>query len=249
MLAMSKSALPRVARDNINQRLWVMNSNDAAPGSSYPSQVTATPTGPLARLKRGDPPALAVGATAVLATAMGLVVARRLVRNPARAAGLGLNRPATEPLVALVGGLLSSSCCAIQLILNLFSVSCAGFAVMDVYRIPFTCLTFGLLGWKRMIAKQSGAPFITRESLAVMGAALVLTLMPNMVRASNERVKVNDVGQTEWYSVQGMKCLGCANGFKKDLLAKGEGGLLSQSSTGRYPTTSIAGSRGDSVTW
>ena len=99
-----------------------------------------------------------------------------------------------------------------------------------------------------MIAKQSsGAPLVTRESLAVMGAALVLTLMPSMVRASNERAKVNDVGQTEWYSVQGMKCLGCANGFKKDLMAKGEGGL-SHESARRCSATSRVGSLHDPLT-
>ena len=35
---------------------------------------------------------------------------------------------------AVLGGLLCSSCCIVQLLLNSFSVGCAGFAVLTPYR-------------------------------------------------------------------------------------------------------------------
>jgi hypothetical protein len=38
---------------------------------------------------------------------------------------------------AIINGLLGSSCCLIQLILNLFSIGCAGFSVLTPYRTIF----------------------------------------------------------------------------------------------------------------
>lgn len=47
---------------------------------------------------------------------------------------------------AVVGGLLSSQCCIIQLALNAMSVGCAGFSVLSPYRPAFlAATTAGLL--------------------------------------------------------------------------------------------------------
>lgn len=179
--------------------------------------------------------------TALLATVAGLLVARRF-------RGLRVMRAVTvgEPLVGLVGGLLSSSCCAIQLLLNLVSVSCAGFAALDFFRVPFTCLTFGLLGWRRMSAYLAGGPLLTMQSLAIFITSLTLTLMPSMVRASNERSRTSNIGsgslQKVQFSVQGMKCLGCASGFKRDLLQRdGVGDVVVEWESAERATVTVTG--------
>ncbi|KAF6254320.1 hypothetical protein COO60DRAFT_333071 [Scenedesmus sp. NREL 46B-D3] len=44
-------------------------------------------------------------------------------------------------LGALTGGLLSSSCCVIQLVLNYTSIGCAGFSALTPYRHVFRAIT------------------------------------------------------------------------------------------------------------
>lgn len=44
---------------------------------------------------------------------------------------------------AVLAGLLNSSCCVVQLILNWFSVGCAGFAILDPFRPIFLTASFG----------------------------------------------------------------------------------------------------------
>jgi hypothetical protein len=44
-------------------------------------------------------------------------------------------------LGALTGGLLSSSCCVIQLVLNYTSIGCAGFSALTPYRHVFRAMT------------------------------------------------------------------------------------------------------------
>lgn len=44
-------------------------------------------------------------------------------------------------LGALTGGLLSSSCCIIQLVLNYTSIGCAGFSALTPYRHVFRAIT------------------------------------------------------------------------------------------------------------
>lgn len=42
---------------------------------------------------------------------------------------------------AILGGLLSSQCCVIQLALNVMSVGCAGFSALSPYRPAFLAAT------------------------------------------------------------------------------------------------------------
>lgn len=48
--------------------------------------------------------------------------------------------------LAVLGGLLSSSCCVLQLLLNALSVGCAGFSALTPYRPLFLALTASSLG-------------------------------------------------------------------------------------------------------
>lgn len=48
--------------------------------------------------------------------------------------------------LAVLGGLLSSSCCVLQLFLNALSVGCAGFSALTPYRPLFLALTASSLG-------------------------------------------------------------------------------------------------------
>ena len=61
------------------------------------------------------------------------------------------SRPQPSPpsppslLIALVGGLLSSSCCIVQLALNALAFGCAGFAALDKFRAPAAAATAAAL--------------------------------------------------------------------------------------------------------
>ncbi len=48
--------------------------------------------------------------------------------------------------LAVLGGLLSSSCCVLQLALNAASLGCAGFSALTPYRPLFLAATAGGLG-------------------------------------------------------------------------------------------------------
>lgn len=73
--------------------------------------------------------------------------------KPACAAGCqSENTPSYGSWVALFGGsLLCSSCCVIQLVLNAFSFSCAGFAVLSPYKGAFRAVA--LIGAGSMLLR------------------------------------------------------------------------------------------------
>ncbi|KAF9179657.1 hypothetical protein BGZ51_006751, partial [Haplosporangium sp. Z 767] len=77
-------------------------------------------------------------------------------------------------------GLLSSSCCVIQLILNAFSIGCAGFSLLTPFRPLFLSLTLLLIiytffkhGWS------------SRATTLTVTASLILALTPEMVSVVN----------------------------------------------------------------
>jgi hypothetical protein len=78
-----------------------------------------------------------VGGASVTALLLLVVLKHGLSRLP--------RARAFEILGATAGGLLSSSCCVIQLALNAFGLGCAGFAALDRWRPLTLSLTFSSL--------------------------------------------------------------------------------------------------------
>ncbi len=131
-----------------------------------------------------------------------------------------------ELLAASLGGLLSSSCCTIQLVLNSVSVGCAGFAVLDRFRPFFLFFTFSSLAYKTAMydVRLHHKPW---RSLSTWIVALVLATSPAVVRRLNRGgsggLVAGAAGQPPLlllqYKVVGMKCEACANGLKNALEA------------------------------
>ncbi|KAK9840601.1 hypothetical protein WJX81_003915 [Elliptochloris bilobata] len=72
--------------------------------------------------------------------------------------------------LAVLGGLLSSSCCVLQLFLNALSFGCAGFSLLTPYRPLFLALTagsFGLAHWRNRNARQTLFALAVSASLAL----------------------------------------------------------------------------------
>jgi hypothetical protein len=85
---------------------------------------------------------------------------------------------------AVVGGLLSSSCCAVQLALNALSLGCAGFAVLDKLRPAFLALTVtGLTAKALMYDVRS--PAALRRAVPTWLLALGLAATPELVKMVN----------------------------------------------------------------
>jgi len=83
-------------------------------------------------------------------------------------------------LSALALGLLSSSCCVVQLFLNLFSIGCAGFSVLTQFRPLFLSISSLLILYT--IFKYR---FSTRTVLT-LAITLILTATPEMVSVYNQ---------------------------------------------------------------
>ncbi|KAG0047789.1 hypothetical protein BGZ83_007223 [Gryganskiella cystojenkinii] len=83
-------------------------------------------------------------------------------------------------LSALVLGLLSSSCCIIQLVLNVFSIGCAGFSVLTDFRPLFLSISSLLILYT--IYKYR---FSSRTALT-LAITLILTATPEMVAVYNQ---------------------------------------------------------------
>mmetsp|Transcript_48841 Transcript_48841/g.110840 ORF Transcript_48841/g.110840 Transcript_48841/m.110840 type:complete len:355 (+) Transcript_48841:108-1172(+) len=150
---------------------------------------------------------------------------------------LGLLKPllaskVVNGLVVSVGGLLSSSCCALQLALNYFSLSCAGFAALDIFRPFFRALTFGAMVARSLLEHRDGIFYPRPGSWA---AAAFLSFLPELVRFRNrldlsspgagkeESGGAAAAGQVETVTlranVAGVKCEACANGLRNSFVA------------------------------
>lgn len=174
-------------------------------------------------------PTRATRATAATAMVSMLVLAVVLLRKGRVSKGR-----LVELLAATVGGLLSSSCCAVQLVLNSISVGCAGFAVLDRFRPLFLLLTFSSLAYKTVTydVHLHKKPL---RSLPTWLVAVALASAPVLVRRLNR----GGLSMGSWssasslhgtaprpvmlrYRVRGMKCEACANGLKNALEALGD---------------------------
>jgi len=119
---------------------------------------------------------------------------------------------------------MCSSCCIIQLLLNSFSVGCAGFAALTPYRPAFLSITVASLVGNYLKYRNK-----RRTALAV-AVAFGLTVTPELVRLFNEgrlpklprlMNSCQEGGQANTKSVfhvEGMKCLACCAKVKQHVL-------------------------------
>eukprot|EP01065_Artemidia_motanka_P013720 TRINITY_DN1769_c0_g2_i1.p1 TRINITY_DN1769_c0_g2~~TRINITY_DN1769_c0_g2_i1.p1 ORF type:complete len:186 (+),score=35.21 TRINITY_DN1769_c0_g2_i1:73-630(+) len=117
--------------------------------------------------------------------------------------------------VALLGSLLGSSCCVVQLCLNALNFGCAGFAVLDPYRPVFLTLSTLTLGWKATEDSRRGR-FNPASFAATCLATASLALSPFIVRWYNRRGSVSMLSKRV-YDVAGLKCEACAAGLRRTL--------------------------------
>jgi copper chaperone CopZ len=83
--------------------------------------------------------------------------------------------------LSLIGGLLSSSCCVIQLLLNSLQLGCAGFAVLIPWQPHFRTLT--LLALAHLVYREG----LSRRSLLTVVATVALMFSQDVVRFHNLR--------------------------------------------------------------
>lgn len=171
------------------------------------------------QLDTKDPKAAQQQKLVVPMTALGTLVAASatavLARRPSNV--VAPNR-LVEMSVATVGGLLSSSCCVLQLVLNSLSIGCAGFAVLDRFRPFFLALTFSSLAFKTWYFDVRLKRTVWR-SIPTWIVALALAFSPHAVKFINRAAASSASRQPQVYrlDVKGMKCEACANGLKREL--------------------------------
>ncbi|CAF0871910.1 unnamed protein product [Adineta steineri] len=109
----------------------------------------------------------------------------------------------------LVGGLLISSCCVIQLFLNLFGIGCAGLNTLLLpYRPLFISLTIISLSYSFFRYRPSKWQFTI-----IISITLLLSFSPELLRIYNNQFSRNntidhDLIITYW-EILGMHCEGC----------------------------------------
>lgn len=134
----------------------------------------------------------------------------------------------------LLGSLMWSSCCLVQLVMNALSLGCAGFSALDRLRPFFIAATVASL-------KRASHSYAQRKAWArigvLWGASLLLACSPAILRCVNTgtlgataKAKGGPKQHTQRESntqevldvslrVRGVKCEACANGLRSDLLA------------------------------
>ncbi|BDA48312.1 hypothetical protein COCOBI_11-5720 [Coccomyxa sp. Obi] len=137
---------------------------------------------------------------------------------------------------ALLGGILSSSCCVVQLALNLFSVGCAGFSILTPYRPLFMGLTTASLGYSHFKHRNP------QQTVLAVGIAVALAGMPELVQLYNEgqlrllrglpavltstpasshdTPSLTQMQQRVTLQVDGLRCAACGARLKQALLAQ-----------------------------
>ncbi|KAL9540997.1 hypothetical protein MBANPS3_009368 [Mucor bainieri] len=116
--------------------------------------------------------------------------------------------------------LLSSSCCVIQLILNFFSVSCAGFAVFTPYRSVLSTVTILLLSYNLVTATTASQ---TRRKLVILVVSVLLMVSPEIVQWVNQSsaTTIATTAKNHYYRIHldGLGCEACANRIKNTLMS------------------------------
>lgn len=109
-------------------------------------------------------------------------------------------------------GLLSSSCCAIQLLLGMFSFGCAGFnTVIGPFRPFLLATTVVLQVWSYCVARLNPA-FRWKQAAASTATCMCLALLPEMlylIARLQDRSQLR-AGNTVVLAVKGLGCIACA---------------------------------------
>lgn len=109
----------------------------------------------------------------------------------------------------LVGGLLISSCCIIQLFLNLFGIGCAGLNTLLLpYRPLFISLTIISLTYSYYRYRPSKWHF-----MIIIIVTLFLSFSPELLRIYNNQFSKNNLLENDviitYWQIIGMHCEGC----------------------------------------
>ena len=117
----------------------------------------------------------------------------------------------------LVGGLLISSCCLIQLFLNLFGIGCAGLNTLLLpYRPLFISLTIISLTYSFFRYRPSKWHFTT-----IVIFTLFLSFSPELLRIYNNQFSGNDITDNEvlitHWKITGMHCEACRSAVIQSL--------------------------------
>ncbi|CAF2736585.1 unnamed protein product [Rotaria sp. Silwood2] len=117
----------------------------------------------------------------------------------------------------LIGGLLISSCCLIQLFLNLFGIGCAGLNTLLLpYRPLFISLTIISLTYSFFRYRPSKWHFT-----AVVIFTLILSFSPELLRIYNDQFARNDIVDDQvivtYWKITGMHCEACRSAVIQSL--------------------------------
>eukprot|EP01089_Gocevia_fonbrunei_P001197 TRINITY_DN11118_c0_g1_i1.p1 TRINITY_DN11118_c0_g1~~TRINITY_DN11118_c0_g1_i1.p1 ORF type:complete len:196 (+),score=26.54 TRINITY_DN11118_c0_g1_i1:781-1368(+) len=136
-----------------------------------------------------------------------------------------------EYLVSTVGAFLSSSCCLVQLGLNLFSYGCAGFnTVLGPYRPYLMAFTMASLGYtwhkiQRQIASgecDCGILWYQDKRYRFLihaGIVVAIAISPEIVQFINDNKNISNKSSNETITIkiEGMGCESCRNKVKNSL--------------------------------
>lgn len=115
--------------------------------------------------------------------------------------------------------LLSSSCCVIQLVLNFFSISCAGFAIFTPYRNALSCLTLLLLTYN--VYKKGLKNRSVLFSIIICISLMISPSIVQIINTSNSSTTTTApiLISNQYYRIQlnGLGCEACANRIKNTL--------------------------------
>ncbi|CAG8508253.1 1474_t:CDS:1 [Acaulospora morrowiae] len=128
-----------------------------------------------------------------------------------------LDSPKLTYLSAILTGLLSSSCCIIQLVFNIFSIGCAGFSILTPYRPIFLSFTTILI-----ITTITRYGLKSRRALITILISLFLCISPELVAFYNQGnipstqkfFSVNLEKEVFLLEIYGISCEGCTNRIK-----------------------------------
>lgn len=125
-----------------------------------------------------------------------------------------LNMKISFKVLPALTGLLSSSCCVIQLMLNFFSISCAGFAVFTPYRGVLSSITILLLTYN---VYNKGLN--NRQALFSVLFSVAFMISPEIVKIINHSPTKSITKSAVYYRfhLDGLGCEACANRIKNTL--------------------------------
>ncbi|CAF0755882.1 unnamed protein product [Didymodactylos carnosus] len=126
-------------------------------------------------------------------------------------------------LTSLFGGMLISSCCVVQLLLNLFCIGCAGLnTLLKPYRLFF--ITFTLASLIYSFFNQLKKPKSSRkwkQFVFILLITFFLSITPELLKMYNNSYNLtndmNDLTTTSQWQITGMACEGCRSAIIQSL--------------------------------